>query len=588
MAPMGEVAPARSHWPVVMAVGLIAGLGILWAILFFVVPFGEQNFPLNDDWAFARGAFTFARGEGLNYSHWSSMPQLGQWLWAWPFIEVLGESHAALRLSTIVLSLLGMLAFFDLLLQAGLRPARAAFVTACLALNPLFFELSGTFLTDVPALAFSLLALALYGRAFALASKNLPRAVDFLTLAVIVAVLGAISRQNTITVPVAAGLVLFGHPRLRFHPAWLLAVAIPAAAAVATHYWFKTRSDNYELLPKGGVDLGRFMLLAFTITHYMGLTALPVLVFEADVSSWRKPTVLVGFIGALCLMVAGAIFYGHRLDEPNALRDWWNAWADHGFWALFKEDSFILDKFPYLTNMFTAFGQFGLNEIVMGDRTEVLGRGLRVALTALGCVAGAALLVRASSRLRAGAWKNLLFLFAIVHVPFLFLPYVIFDRYYIVFMPAALYLATNPRLDTAYVPQRVLARRVIGIAILAVFGLFSVALMHDWLAWNAARWTLGRRAVDRGIAATDIEGGFEWNCWYAPVPPFARRQDPRSDLLLPYTNMMFGHISGRFALSFSVPPGATVLDREPYTTWLGPGRHDFYLVEQHKMEGPGP
>ena len=148
-----------------------------------------QDFPLNDDWAFARGAFGLAHGEGIHYSRWSSMPQLGQWLCARPFIEIFGESHAALRLSTIVLSLLGVLAFFDLLRQAGLAPPRAAFVSACLALNPLFFELSGTFLTDVPALAFSLVALALYGRAFSLASTNLLRAVDVLAFAVVVAVL---------------------------------------------------------------------------------------------------------------------------------------------------------------------------------------------------------------------------------------------------------------------------------------------------------------------------------------------------------------------------------------------------------------
>src|ERR1700732_2964926 len=85
-----------------------------WAILFFVLPPESQNFPLGDDWAFCRGAMEFARGHGIHYSQWASMPQLGQWLWACPFLWLMGESFVALRLSTIVLSLLGLAAFYDL------------------------------------------------------------------------------------------------------------------------------------------------------------------------------------------------------------------------------------------------------------------------------------------------------------------------------------------------------------------------------------------------------------------------------------------------------------------------------------------
>jgi hypothetical protein len=66
---------------------------------------------------------------------------------------------------TIVLSWLGLAAFYDLLRQENLGSRTAAFATAVLALNPLFFLLEGTFMTDVPALSFALVALALYGRA---------------------------------------------------------------------------------------------------------------------------------------------------------------------------------------------------------------------------------------------------------------------------------------------------------------------------------------------------------------------------------------------------------------------------------------
>jgi len=564
-----EPTPSRG-WPFLPPLALLTGVIGLWAILFIAIPPWAQDFPLNDDWAFARGAFGFARGDGIHYQHWSSMPQLGQWLWAWPFIQVLGEHHTALRFATVVLSLLGILAFFDLLRQAGLAPARAAFASACLAFNPLYFELSGTFLTDVPTLAFSLIALALYARAFALASTNVLKAVDVLALAVIVAILGAINRQNAITVPMAAGLVMLRYRSLRLRSAWLLAIAIPAGVALAAHFFAKAQPGYYTLPAREEIDLGRIVLLVFAIIHYMGLATLPVLIFDADLRSWKRPLVLMGFAAALLTMAGGAVFYAEYHHEENALRDWWKGWADNGFWSVFHEESQIEDRFPYLGNMLTPWGQFdNVQVLFMGERPLVLGRRLRLAVSILGCVAGAALLVRGAARMAAGAWKAPLTIFSVLHVPFLLLPLVLFDRYLIVFLPGALYLATNPRVDTA--PSRLhglLPRRVLGLAALALFGFFSLCLIHDWLAWNAARWALGERALERGIAREQIDGGFEWSSWQAGSPHFLDNV--------------------RYALSFSVPQGARAIDQEPYHLWLAPGQRTFYLIEPPRPEARVP
>jgi len=80
-------------WPLALC---LAVWGVLWVLLFIILPPGRQEFPLNDDWAFSKGVFEFARGEGLHYQGWASMPLLGQWLWAFPFVRLLGESHVAL------------------------------------------------------------------------------------------------------------------------------------------------------------------------------------------------------------------------------------------------------------------------------------------------------------------------------------------------------------------------------------------------------------------------------------------------------------------------------------------------------------
>lgn len=138
---------------------------LAWLILFACFPPESQDFPLNDDWAFGRGALVFARGEGIHYGKWASMPQLGQWLWACPFVRLLRPSFFALRTSTIALSWLGLWSFYDLLRQEIWPGKRAALAAAAMAFHPLFFLLQGTFMTDVPALSFALASLALYVRA---------------------------------------------------------------------------------------------------------------------------------------------------------------------------------------------------------------------------------------------------------------------------------------------------------------------------------------------------------------------------------------------------------------------------------------
>jgi 4-amino-4-deoxy-L-arabinose transferase-like glycosyltransferase len=115
-----------------------------------------------------------------------------------------------LRLSTVVLSQLGVLAFYELLRrEARISRHGAGFTAAALALNPLFFALSGTFMSDVPALSLSLLALAAYTRA--LRSGRLLE----LTAAALLGALAAITRQNVVDAPLVAGILLLRSPHLR-------------------------------------------------------------------------------------------------------------------------------------------------------------------------------------------------------------------------------------------------------------------------------------------------------------------------------------------------------------------------------------
>jgi len=107
--------------------------------------------------------------------------------------------------------------------------------------------------------------------------------------------------------------------------------------------------------------------------------------------------------------------------------------------------------------------------------------------------------------------------------------------------------------------------------------------MHDWLAWNAARWELGQQAVaNKMIPPTNIEGGFEWDGWFTsadPQRPLANpertqpvNETPGLNLLL--SRYYFPAVNGRYALSFSKLPESEIIGAKSYQLWLPPHRKD--------------
>lgn len=529
-----RAAPVAISWP--RAYGpfalSLAVSALLWGLLFIVLPPWRVNFPLFDDWAFSRSIFQFARGGGIDYLEWASMPQLGQWLWACPFVWCLGENFLALRLATLTLSWLGLWGFYDLLRQEGLAPSRAAVAVAALAVNPYWFLLQGTFMTDLPALSMGLLALAAYGRAFSGGRTVL------LLVASLLAGLGVMTRQNLVAVPLVAAVLLYRRSELRRRPVRLLSIGLPLALAVVTHRWFQGRPDVSAAYPRrpGPVEI---LLLPYLILHLGGLAALPLTVFGAR---WRLSR---AYLLALCFMVGyAAYWYGYGLLPYGGL-------------------------FPYWENLITPWGAF--RTLMGGQPPPVMSGATRVGLSLAGCVGGAAILLRLRPWLRGERTTGPLVLFAAAQIPLLLVCPYLFDRYLLVLVPAALLVVASGASVTKWMWPA-------GLTVLVGTAIISVGLAHDWFTWNEARWTLGYRAL-RTIPLEEIEGGLEWDGWFAPSHRSREQsahQGPRPRRLRTW----FPYITGRYALVHSVSRDSKMLDRESYSLWLPPGRGTMYLVQQ--------
>src|SRR6266487_3027811 len=129
---------------------LIAAMALL---LVAVPPAGD--FPIADDWLYARMVKSLVELGQLQISPWSSATFVLQAYWGALFAQLFGFSHSVLRASTLLLGALGVLAFY-LLLRDLLDRRRALLGALLLLANPLYVHLSYTFLTDIPFLTLAL------------------------------------------------------------------------------------------------------------------------------------------------------------------------------------------------------------------------------------------------------------------------------------------------------------------------------------------------------------------------------------------------------------------------------------------------
>jgi hypothetical protein len=529
---------------------VLAASAAAWGLLFLAIPAREQNFPLIDDWAYARQFLWFAREHRIHYGNFGLVPELGLWLYALPVAWMPDELiHVCLRLSTIALSLVGLVALYDLVRRhPGLAPVPAALVVAGLAFNPYFFILQGTFMTDVPTLSFSLIALALYSRAIALGNDSRGRLV-LLVAASAVACLAAMTRQNTVIVPVVAGMLMWWSGKRHCVLMRLVGVGLPILVAVGTSMWFHARPDtepSYYEVPKPDV----IVLFPFAALQLLGLLTLPIWPLAAVAGKWKW------VIAAVVLMLAGAWYWGQE-----------SQYLPYGEWG-----------FPYLCN---TIGPHGIEDapMLVGERPVLLSGTMRQVLTILGCLGGGVLAVRLAVCFQTGLWRHPVILFGLLQLPLILMLHSVNDRYFLFLVPGALVaLCAGVRVSRP--------RWVISAGLVVAVAAFSVALEHDFLAWNRARWALGRRAVRNGVAALDIEGGFEWDGWHGPetLPPPKTRLP--QGLALPFTRWRLPFVNGKYTLSFSPLPETVELDREPYSQWLIPGEWRYYLLGQDGAQPP--
>jgi hypothetical protein len=525
-----------------------------------VNPTGE--FPLNDDWSYARAVETLVEDSRLELTGFTSMPLIAQVIWGALFCLPFGFSFMALRISTITLGLFGLLATYWIFEELNVERNLALIAIAVLAINPLYFQLSITFMTDVPFFAFSMLAVLLFLRA--LRTDKLWH----ILLGYIFSFIAILIRQLAIVIPLSFLIAYFFKNRLSLKTlvnalipngafvSFLVALPILMSRTIGLPVLYNRSFEPIaESAPMGGIQIPLVFADRIMIELlYLGLFLLPFLIgleaIKSTKSQLRAKRVSQLAWATLFIVLAAYLIWKDHLMPLSG-----NLLFDLGLGPLLLRDTYLLG----LPHWPTAPTSFWIMITIAA---------------AFGCV----LLFHRVSSASIKIFKEYPSISSIEHYRMLFLfsaivLYSVFigiagflDRYLIWLLPlvmGVIFVPTNSvRLFAPNLPI------VAALALITLYALFTLTGTHDYLTWNRARWQALTDLMEKDhISYQDIDGGFEFNGWYAYDAKF----EPDS------SRSWWWVKDDRYVISFGPITGYAVIKQYPFNRWM-PIRQGNILV----------
>jgi hypothetical protein len=455
--------------------------------------------PLHDDWTYAWSVEHFLKTGKLQVLDWSVHYPFAQILWGALFCLPFGFSFSALRVSTVVLAWLGSLALYGTLREVGRARTESLIASLVLIVNPVFYLLSFSFMTDVPFVSVSNIAFFFIVRGF--------------------------SRRNALDLWIgcAFGVVDFFVRQL--------AVAIPGAVLLYVMFEPSLRSRRYLLPP-----LVSSLLICFTpylIAHTMGLTS-QYTGREWVLGKWLHQSEL-GIPGLVRIMMhSGLALFPMTMPLMGLYYRRLRFWCVLGLLLLLTGCAILFTpEIPKpLDGMWNLIALGKERHLLRGaPDPDFLLSWLNYPLLAFSLFSFAGIVIKVIDVARIEKSLRLLVWYALSHFGLIMIVWLFdawgSDRYSIALLPPLIVLLAGPQLR--------LTTTAAGIA-----ALFLVGMLVTWsetqnnrAAAEALAWLR-----TRGIPFSDIDAGYALDGWYLYAHPenLAPGQIPERDVPFVTTN----------------------------------------------------
>jgi hypothetical protein len=504
-------------------------------------PWGD--YPLNDDWVFARVTKRFAE-TGVFLVDTESAPNvLGQSLLATPIIRLFGFSHVGLRLLTMCFACIGLWSVDRILACANASPSARIIASAVLGLNPMYLYLSTTFMTEIYGWVPALLGASIWfwGRRQGDLQNLVPGKPTPLIPVWASSISGILCGSTFWTrqycVLSYPALVFSSLSLLALHRDWRrMARSLPslawgsalfAASILSFLLWARMTGNLRGEFTYPLVSLLKFHGRALAIqggslSLYLTAFMLPMLLwFRWD--EGRRWAMLV----AAALVLSLPLIARHLLQR-----------AAHSDFAM---AGMVHRTFPFLGNIIynAGIGPVTVDDVYLFDMYSrprwpaAIWKCMEALL-----IAANLLWIPVLLKLRAciGATRNLLaevILFGLLLSASVYGVAVqaykleVVDRYYFpCVIAAALSLAAMMSVPgSSALSLHRGWRLAASLAALLPVAWFSIAGLHDEFQWSDARWELVRLAIADGAPPSTVQSGYEVNGWLS-YDDFVNRRKP--------------------------------------------------------------
>jgi dolichyl-phosphate-mannose-protein mannosyltransferase len=522
-----------------------------------VPPF--QNTPFVDDWVYAWSVENFLKTGRIEVLDLSTHLNVAQIVWAALVAFPFGFSFTALRVSTVLIALVGLGALYLLLRELDVPRATALVGTASLAVYPVYAVLAFSFMTDVPFVSLTILA------SLAMVRAIRHQSAGWLVWAAVFAALSIAVRLPGVATPIAMFLTLLVGPGGwgRRRGRWAIVSVIPLLSAVALAYWAQSHvqqvadlrwminspEDRIAMLKEYSL---RFLpgMLGGTLALLCGTVGLALLPVSAACFRRRliKPT--VGIFAALMLSLAFVrVLLGVDFSLPLVTG---NTWA--------------LDE---LGGMRVLVPDFAGPHVPRGIGWAALGGAtflLAVAMAAYGW-SEATPAGRPKGGLRRDPVLIFLVLMVAVHALIVALLWLIADRYALVFTPLVLAIVLSAR--------PALSMRTATAAI-ALYAVVTVIGLRDLGTYDLALWRGVEAMRKMGIPEQEVNAGYVVNGWLLYADADRAPRDVNGNVDVPWVN---GGYDPPYRVANAPAEGWEVLAAVPYDRWLGPDSA-IYLIKR--------
>jgi 4-amino-4-deoxy-L-arabinose transferase-like glycosyltransferase len=522
---------------------------VIWLIVIFLVnPIGD--FPLNDDWCYGKSVKTLLEENYLKLYNWGEMTLVGQIYWGYLFVKIFGFSFTVLRCSTLILALISFFGLIRLFRLIEMSETLILISVAFIMFNPIFLELSFTYMTDIPFYTISIFVFYYFLKA--IKTEN----VTYVYCALLCCALAYSIRQLALIYPISWFVfsILSNRNSVKSHLKSFLLLLLFVGFALTFEFVLKQTgvmqeryNSKLHLLFEKIINIDKAQViysinLLFTTFTYIGLFLSPLLVLRLNVVSLKFKQFFIPIYSLIVFIIL------YRYDYILPSLD--NIWIDFG------------------VGPFTIY-----NETAHFNTTPApnLKKGFYYSITLIGIISGSLLFYRffnglKSKRLRIKSVSRVRLFIVIVTALYLapFLIVGLYDRYLLPLFPLALifvFYKYKPKFNTFY-------RLYLG-GFLTCLIWFSVCATHDYLSWNRKRWEIiSYLTTKQNVPVNKINGGAEFITWYH----FSETEDKWWENVTPV-----------FVITTDVSKNDNIINTLTYKRWL-PGEAVLYLVYNKHLD----